>query len=157
MSNDPQRYAPPLAEVAHIEPPIDADAPLAGRGRRLVTFLFDFAFFHALPFVIGLVLALTGFGDWIETLTGLEERVFGIAVFLAYYLLAEVLFGRSLGKHITGTRVVSAGGRAPTKGQLMKRTFARLVPFEFLSVFRASQLMWHDDWSGTRAVFARKT
>jgi uncharacterized RDD family membrane protein YckC len=153
MSEDHQRYAPPQAEVANVETPLDANAPLASRGRRLATFALDFAFFHVLAALIGFVLALSGAGDSIERLTGVQERVFGIAVFLAYYLLTEMLSGRSLGKRFTGTRVVTAGGRAPSKGQLTKRSFARLVPFEFLSIFRASRSMWHDDWSGTRTVF----
>jgi uncharacterized RDD family membrane protein YckC len=156
MSDDHARYAPPQAEVATIETPIDANTPLASRSRRLATFALDFAFFHVLAFIVGLVLALTGAGDWIEKMSGLQERVFGIAVFLAYYLLTEVLQGRSLGKRITGTRVVTASGVHPTKGQLIKRSFARLVPFEFLSIFRVSRLMWHDDWSATRTVYVAK-
>lgn len=80
--------------------------------------------------------------------------VFG-ALFL-YYTAQEALYGRTLGKRITGTRVVNAEGGRPTWGQATLRTLCRLVPFEALTFLGASQRGLHDVASGTWVVRIRR-
>jgi uncharacterized RDD family membrane protein YckC len=77
-------------------------------------------------------------------------------VALCYYLGCEVLFGRTLGKLLTSTRVVSANGGVPTAGQLVGRTFARLIPFDVFSFLMGNNPVgWHDSLSGTRVIEVR--
>ncbi|GAB7044078.1 MULTISPECIES: RDD family protein [Catenuloplanes] len=59
---------------------------------------------------------------------------------LAYYVLMERFFGRTLGKMVTGIRVVGEGsGAAPTWGQAFIRTLLRVVDgmFGYLVAFVA--------------------
>jgi uncharacterized RDD family membrane protein YckC len=50
-----------------------------------------------------------------------------LAAPLAYYIVTEALWGRTLGKLITGTVVVDAAGRKPGFGRATVRTLARLL------------------------------
>lgn len=50
-----------------------------------------------------------------------------IGLLLAYFPLTEALFGRSLGKFVTRTRVVNARGGRPSLGQALVRTLFRLI------------------------------
>jgi len=55
--------------------------------------------------------------DWQEMLPG----VLAIAVFLGHTLLAEVIWGRSLGKAMTGLKVISLDGSRPRFWQILVR------------------------------------
>ena len=56
--------------------------------------------------------------------------------------------GRTLGKFITGTKVVSADGETPTASQIVGRTFCRMIPFEAFSFARETcPVGWHDKFS----------
>jgi len=59
--------------------------------------------------------------------------------------------GRSIGKYITKTKVVSVDGTAPTQKDFFIRNISRLVPFDGLS-FLKQDGGWHDLWSDTRVV-----
>jgi uncharacterized RDD family membrane protein YckC len=68
----------------------------------------------------------------------------------------EVAFGATVGKLITGTRVVSADGGSARAGQVIGRTFARIIPFEPLSFLVGDTTTgWHDSLSGTKVVDTR--
>lgn len=69
-----------------------------------------------------------------------------------YYILFEWAFGRTPGKWLTGTRVVTNAGKRPRFGQIVGRTLSRYVPFEPFSFLGRSRRGWHDRWSGTRVV-----
>jgi uncharacterized RDD family membrane protein YckC len=58
--------------------------------------------------------------------------------------------GRSLGKYITGTKVVMTDGNEPTLSDYFMRNIIRLVPFDALSFFGENG--WHDSWSDTRVI-----
>jgi hypothetical protein len=48
---------------------------------------------------------------------------------------------------------VSVDGGIPTRGQIVKRSLIRLIPFEpFSFLFRKQAIGWHDKWSDTRVV-----
>lgn len=42
----------------------------------------------------------------------------------------EYKFGKTLGKWITGTKVVTINYQSPTLGGIIKRTFARFIPLD---------------------------
>ena len=71
---------------------------------------------------------------------------------LIYYVPQEAFWGRTIGKLITGTRVVSEDGGPASFGQVVGRTFARMIPFEPFSFFGSTASGWHDSLSHTRVV-----
>ena len=53
---------------------------------------------------------------------------------VGYYVILEASFGWTIGKLVTGTRVVRFDGDKPHFPQILGRTFARFIPFEPFSV-----------------------
>lgn len=83
------------------------------------------------------------------------DRIITAVVFAFIMFCVELLTkGRSLGKFITGTKVVMTDGRVPTSEDFLKRNFSRVVPFDTLSFF--GSIGWHDKWSDTRVVNWKK-
>lgn len=79
--------------------------------------------------------------------------VAGLMVSLAYFVIMEALFQRTLAKFVTGTRVVTASGARPTWRQIVGRSLARYIPFEAFSFLSGKQPVgWHDSISGTRVI-----
>lgn len=72
-----------------------------------------------------------------------------------YYVGFEAAFGRTPGKLLTGTRVVTLTGEPPSFGQCLGRAFARCVPFEPLSFLGGDGVGWHDKWTDTRVIRTR--
>lgn len=74
---------------------------------------------------------------------------------MACYVLPEWLFGRTFGKLVTGTKVVSIDPGPPSFLRIVLRTFVRVVPCEPLSFVFGGMTGWHDDWSRTCVVHSR--
>ncbi len=68
-----------------------------------------------------------------------------------YYLIMETIFGQTIGKMITKTRVVATNGKSPSFGRILLRTLLRLVPFDFISYFVSAQGI-HDRFSKTELI-----
>jgi uncharacterized RDD family membrane protein YckC len=129
---------------------VKTQSPLASRGRRLATFVLDLLFFFVLA---ALVLALS---PW--EATGRAAEYFVTAgLYAGYYLIQEGLWGRTLAKLVTGTRVLALDGSPPAFLRILERTFVRLLPFEPLSFFGSTPEGWHDEWSRTKVVYIRGT
>lgn len=75
----------------------------------------------------------------------------GVVLSLSYYVALESMFGISLGKLVTRTKVVAESGDRASLQQIIIRSLCRFVPFEPFSFFGQSR-GWHDRWSGTRVV-----
>lgn len=84
-------------------------------------------------------------------LDGVKWWGMGIAFYVLYYVCFEVISGRTLGKIVTGTRVVTTNGLALSIPTALVRTFCRLIPFEPMS-FSLSETWWHDSLSRTQVV-----
>ena len=79
--------------------------------------------------------------------------ILGIAILALYFIVMEGIFGVTIGKLLTGTRVVNAKGGKPSFGQIVGRSFARMIPFEpFSFLFGDNTTGWHDSLSGTRVI-----
>ncbi|MGF1511408.1 MAG: RDD family protein [Myxococcota bacterium] len=74
-----------------------------------------------------------------------------LAIYGAYCFSMESLWSRTLGKFVTGTRVVGLRGQ-PSWPRLLIRTLLRFFPLEALSFYGPYPLGLHDKWSGTRVV-----
>lgn len=82
----------------------------------------------------------------------LNGYVFSFTVFFFYYLFLESIFGITIGKMITGTKVVSKEGYKADGTSILARTICRLVPLEAFSFLGDDSSGWHDKWSGTKVV-----
>lgn len=124
----------------------------AGQGRRLVNLLIDYLAIFSMFFVLGIVMGLIGQAELLEKITdGLLGQVVFFIFSLAYYTVMEGLFGRTLGKMLTRTRVVTDEGTHPSFGTILKRSIWRFIPFDALS-FLGNAYGWHDSRSDTMVV-----
>jgi uncharacterized RDD family membrane protein YckC len=136
---------------------------LASNGSRFANNLVDSSFtyifslvleYYLFPFLIGFLdsFDLTGFGNWYYNLT--EWYWVGISwgLTLVYYALFEGLFGRSLGKLITGTVVIDKSGNTPGFRAILIRTLIRFIPIDAFSFLGNSGRGWHDSFSNTYVV-----
>jgi uncharacterized RDD family membrane protein YckC len=96
--------------------------------RRIGAGLLDILILALIFFAVGLAAASgrSGSGQG-PTLSSTQSAVFALIV-LAYYFLSEVTSGQTLGKRMTGVRVVRAeDGGHPTTGAIAIRTVLRLI------------------------------
>jgi uncharacterized RDD family membrane protein YckC len=148
-------YAPPTAKVSDVDES-PADLETASRWLRFANMIIDTIGYYMLAFVLGGIIGLIGGIPAAERLAepGVS-LIFALVVVVLYYAPAEHLFGRTLGKLVTGTRIVDLQGERPTGMQIVSRTFSRMIPFEPFSFFGGSGSGWHDKFSKTRVVRAR--
>ncbi len=84
----------------------------------------------------------------------LQFSILEIPLLIFYYLLMEGVFNTTAGKCVTNTVIVNESGGRPNFGQILGRTFCRLIPFDALSFLGNSTRGWHDSLSGTYVVVA---
>jgi uncharacterized RDD family membrane protein YckC len=130
---------------------------LAGTGKRFLNLLLDIIIYYVLLFCFGAFLALTGRSEFAandNNTAALYLSVF--AIYVGYFFLCELIFkGRTIGKLLTGTKVVNEDGSDPTAKTYFLRSLCRIVPFEPFSAFGVRP--WHDRWTGTYVIDVKKT
>ncbi len=149
---DANPFRPPSAQV-ELAPEAAGDHPLAGKGRRFFTFVIDYVGCYLAAILVGIALAIAGAAEATQAMNKAEEFLLGIVIVAAYYLFFEGLWGRTPGKFVTGTRVTDLQGRPAKFGDILKRTLARMVPFEALTFF--GKTGFHDKASRTQVVRVR--
>ena len=107
-------YAPPGALVA--DAGSDAVFEMATIGRRLVNHLLDQRFYVMFLFLLGIAVALAGHQKWLEQMGRCMDRVVGTMFYVLYYLVQECIWGVTLAKLITRTRVLTEAGETPSAG-----------------------------------------
>lgn len=75
-----------------------------------------------------------------------------LGLFPLYYTLMEFLFGKTLGKFFTRTKVISTRGERLTFSQCLFRALCRFIPFEYFSGLIFKSVFWHDSIPGTLVV-----
>ena len=147
-------YEPPKTDVSAEPGLAPQDLPTAGMGARFLTFLIDNIIARI---VVTLITVAFVKGVDAGDENGVIIVVIALGAFVAYYIALEAAFGWTIGKLITGTRVVRFDGTPPRVPQIIGRTFARFIPFEpFSLLFGSSNQGWHDSLSGTRVVRVRR-
>ncbi|TWP24833.1 RDD family protein [Apibacter muscae] len=129
---------------------------LAPRTLRFLSYAIDIIVFYILIFSTGILSPILNARGWIYLLGSnpLIDRLFAMVLFVIYFFLLESLLkGKTIGKLITGTRVVTEEGEKPSIITSLKRNLIRIVPFDTLSFF--GEIGWHDRWSKTRVVKAK--
>jgi uncharacterized RDD family membrane protein YckC len=131
---------------------------LVSSGARFLNYIIDLVFFVFIFFVIlvliGLINGLFGLNSvslWLDGLGDFGWNFLFISGSLIYYSLMEGLFGRSVGKFITGTIVVDENGEKPSFGTIFKRNLCRFIPFDAFTFLGGSR-GWHDSISDTYVV-----
>lgn len=127
------------------------------RLKRFANFLIDLIAIQIIAFFFGLALTTVIIMMNIDTsfmLSPLFSYSLGGVIVLSYYIFFETLFGRTLGKFVTGTRVVKESGEEASFTDIVRRSIFRLIPFEALS-FLFSDSGWHDTLSNTVVVSDR--
>ncbi|MDP4952365.1 MAG: RDD family protein [Flavobacteriales bacterium] len=136
-------------EVSESKPSIPDLALKVGHGRRIANFAIDKIISLAIIIVLGIFFMPVSYLDSDNTILDYVLETVGL---LVYYLLIEVPTGRTVGKLVTKTVVVDEHGNKPSVGQLVTRSFCRIVPFEHFSFLGNTARGWHDQWSDTYVI-----
>jgi uncharacterized RDD family membrane protein YckC len=150
VSNENNPFETPEVE-GHVDPDAGANYLDATRGLRFANFIIDYVACTIFSGLVGAILGMAGAVALTEDLPGM---LLGVMASISYYVLMEGLTGRTLGKYVTGTKVVGLANQRVGWGAVIGRSFARFVPFEPLS-FLGENAGWHDDWTNTRVVKVR--
>ena len=128
------------------------DSNVVGSGIRFVNFLIDFIVWLILAFIIsfiiGLFIPVTADSQGILTLF---VYVLFFGTFIAYYAILEIKFQKTVGKFVTKTKVVKMNGEKPENGDIITRTFCRLIPFDRISFLFVKNGI-HDYLSKTKVI-----
>lgn len=161
-------YRAPGARIEAQTPAERLPIEAAGRWRRCFNLVIDYVAlkcFWTLVAVLFLIWHASRGDDPGQAATRYAHAspwfvyLYALATYVAYYLLMEGLFGFTIGKLVTGTRVVDEQGGRPTWRQVLIRTAMRFVPFEPLSAFGekgSEPRPWHDTVAKTRVVRRRR-
>lgn len=130
------------------------DRNRASKGARFANYMIDLIAFYIVFFVIMLIITLINpaYGRWFANTHDLLQRLIGIISYTLFSFLIEAATGgRSLGKLITGTKVIMTDGEKPSVGAYFLRNIIRgIVLIDQLSFFGENGL--HDSWSNTRVI-----
>lgn len=91
-------------------------------------------------------------GQYFVFQQGVQFVWLGPIIFI-YYFLFEAIFGVTLGKIITGTKVSDCFGNKPSLIAILIRSIVRVIPFEALSFLSTNGRGWHDYFSGTYVIY----
>ncbi|MFK7900745.1 MAG: RDD family protein [Cyclobacteriaceae bacterium] len=125
----------------------DTNLVQASKGKRFANYLIDMTFFIVFYVILLLIVPILSEDNPIT------DRVIPMILSAIYYLILETtLKGKTIGKYITKTRVVTLDGETPDFGTMVKRSFSRAVPFDALSFLGEKSNGWHDKWSDTMVI-----
>jgi|CXWJ01.1.fsa_nt_gi uncharacterized RDD family membrane protein YckC len=121
---------------------------LATGWQRFANYLIDMVAYFILIIIVFFVL---GFLEIITEEPGTAFTYLIVySILFLYYFLFEGSNGKTLGKLITKTKVVSTNGMPIDKATAAKRTLCRLIPFDAFSFLGKNG--WHDSISNTLVV-----
>jgi len=115
LAKDKSRRYPGYAALrAALRPYSSRGLATGGQGARLAAVVLDFLLIHlAAASVAGAVVVYDA--------ATLRNQLFLLVAMFVYFLLQEWLWGRTVGKHLVGLRVVTAGGDGPPVGPVVIR------------------------------------
>ncbi len=130
---------------------------MASSGSRFANHIIDHIVFYVFSSVLSFLIPWDFFTLLDFDLNNSVIFVFfylllSLFIFALFYSVQEYIFkGRTIGKFVTGTKVVTVNGNEPGFGKIIIRSLCRLIPFEAFS-FIFSSAGWHDTLSGTRVI-----
>jgi uncharacterized RDD family membrane protein YckC len=147
-----------IEEVQYKASKVDVVLKTASAGKRLANRIIDLIVFVILAFVFGMasaIVVLIIYPEAADTMEADFEKynlLFTLVLHLAYYTILEASSGRTIGKLITGTRVVDKHGKTPGINAIFLRSLSRMVPFEAFSFLGTVPRGWHDTWTDTWVI-----
>ena len=163
---EPQRYAPPTAEVADVTAP--GEVVLAGRGLRLVGAIIDTVILLALWWVVGMLTPLNLYSPQMAEAGALTLAGYSLVSVLLLALVNGWLLatrGQTVGKMLLGMRITRRDGTAADMLRLVGlryglSTLITVVPIvgavyslvDALMIFRADRRCIHDMIADTIVV-----
>jgi uncharacterized RDD family membrane protein YckC len=153
VENTEKAHAP---EAAITESGLEMN--LAGKGKRLANYVLDIVFFmihsYLLGIIIGVIFIIAGQNgsSLIKEENKLRDYFMGFISVMIYYILLEATTGRTLGKFITGTKVVTDKGEKPGFMTIFIRSLCRFIPFEAFTFLISDSFGLHDRLSKTRVI-----
>mgnify|MGYP001039228915 CR=1 FL=1 len=128
----------------------------ASTTKRFTNYIIDVVVFYVLMFCIGILIRV--FKP--NLISGLDELTLRLWMLLFYALAMfaiETLFkGKSIGKLITGTKAVNADGSDMGFQKTFIRNIVKAIPFNPFSALGRPCTPWHDSWSDTIVIEAKK-
>lgn len=128
----------------------------ASRLTRFLNYVIDYVGMIGTAILVMIIMAFVLDEATLDKIEDFPDFMLGVMLILIYYLPLELFFGRTLGKLITGTRVVNYKGLPASFSQILIRSCSRVVPFEPFSFFNSKARGWHDSWSKTYVIKVRK-
>lgn len=131
----------------------------ANKGLRFLNFIIDYVsiilltmlFFGLIAIIIVVIDPESNIIYQLENINPLLDRIITAIFYVLLIFLSEFLTkGRSLGKFITGTKVVMIDGSTPTTKGYFYRSLCRIIPFDALTFLGENG--WHDKISKTTVV-----
>ncbi|TLX72594.1 RDD family protein [Labilibacter sediminis] len=111
------------------------------KGIRVANGIIDIMIVSIISSILVIVLEVIG-----------DPRLMFSLVCVAYYFILEVSLGRTVGKLITGTKVVNMNNEKPGFWRILLRSVLRLYPFDSASYLFGNEQGAHDLLSRTRLV-----
>lgn len=153
MENEPSPYLAPKSALEDV--PESQGVVPASKKLRFFNLIIDYIGFTVLGVVVGVAVAVF-FGDQgVEYIGSIPDFILGVTQVLFYYIVFEGLTGRTLGKLVTGTKVVNNLGEKASFSQVIGRSFSRFIPFEAFSFFEKGGRGWHDSLPKTYVIKCR--
>lgn len=154
MEHEPSPYEPPKSSIgAEVQKPLEVIP--ASKWLRFSNLLIDYVAFMFLAILVGFIVAILFGEEGIRYMESVPDIIIGTPIVLGYYIIFEALSGRTLGKLVTGTKVVNEAGLNASFGQILGRAFSRIIPFEAFSFLGREGRGWHDSIPKTYVVKCR--
>ena len=123
--------------------------------QRIGNLILDIVFLNVFAFVFGMAIVLT---DVQYIFEGINSFWFTVLLYFIYCVNFEAFWGgRTVGKLITGTKVVNKNGTKITFWKAIARSLCRLIPFDPISFLTWDGKLdgWHDKFTRTTVVCTR--
>jgi len=128
------------------------ELPLAGHGRRFLTLVLDYLAIFLIVVALMIVAAVID-AELMAKIEKVPDFIINITAMTTFYVFFEGIWGRTPGKFILGTMVLTDDNTRPTIKTVFIRTLCRFIPFEPFSFF--GERGWHDKISDTKVVLTR--
>lgn len=115
------------------------------KGTRVLNYIIDMVAISLLTQIIVILI-----------LNRTDPSVLFFLIYFLYYLVFESLAGRTLGKLVTGSKVVDRKNEKPNFFRIFFRTLLRFNPFDWLSYAFGQVQGTHDTLSRTKLVSTSK-
>ncbi|MFL9844612.1 RDD family protein [Flavobacterium rhizosphaerae] len=122
---------------------------------RIVMFVIDFCFISVLGYIYDEFYA----ADWILYFISdsiIANLAHSCLFSVVYYTIFEATTQRTVGKFITGTKVVMEDGSKPGWRVIIIRSLCRMIPFDAFSFLGSNARGWHDSLSSTYVVVEKE-